>query len=205
MSPWTSPIIGRPLHAIVGRWNVDDLLGHICLIGAAMAIIHHGLARLPDESRPRIRFRRHIENPLRIGVPLLVAVFIIADEDYHPDLFSAHVSNLWLGTYWTVLGGLLIYLLGYASRVLLILRQDPRSTATVNLYLISAIFVVAANVIQTGTGWAGINVTLLVWLCACLGAIGFAYGAARSWNAKRAWFTPGNNPPPQAIPPQPSH
>jgi hypothetical protein len=84
---------------------------------------------------------------------------------------------------------LLIYLLSYASRVLLILRADPRSTATVDLYLISAAFGVAANLIQMGTAWAGIDITLPVWFCACLAAIGFAYGSARSWQAKIAWFT----------------
>jgi hypothetical protein len=170
-----------------------------------IAVIHHGLARLTSESQRRALFRRHIETRVGLGVALLVAVFIIADEGYHPDLFSAQVSTVWLGAYWLVLGGLLIYLFTYASRVLLILRADPRSTATVDLYLMSAAFGVAAIVIQMGTALAGIDGALAVWLCACLGAIGFAYGSARSWHAKVAWFTPGNEPPPQAIPPQPSH
>jgi hypothetical protein len=204
MSPWASETLGPALHAITGRWNVEDLLGHICLIVAYTAIIHHGLSRLTDEQQERGLFRRHIEIPLVVGVPLLVAVFIIDDEPYHPDMFPAHVNSVWLGAYWLVLGGLLIYLLGYASRVLLILRKDPRSRATVDLYLISAAFGVAANVIQTSTAWAGVDITLPVWLCACLGAIGFAYGSARSWHAKVAWFTPGNNEPPQRIPPEPS-
>lgn len=189
MSPWASATLGPPLRRIIGLWNVEDLLGHLCLIVAVTAIIHHGLARLTHESHiPRL-FRKHVAVPLRLGVPLLVSVFVIADEAYHPDLFPAHVSNVWLGTYWLVLGGLLIYLLSYASRVLLILRADPRSTATVDLYLISAAFGVAANLIQMGTAWAGIDITLPVWFCACLAAIGFAYGSARSWQAKIAWFT----------------
>jgi len=205
MSPWLSPTLDPPLYRMVGRWNVEDLLGHICLIVAAMAIIHHGLARFPDDSHARELFRRHVKGPVLLGVGLLVAVFVIADEGYHPDLFPVHIGNRWLGVYWLLLGGLLIYLLGYAGRVLLILRADSRSTTTVDLYLVSAGFVVAANVIQMTTAWAGIDVTLPVWLCACLGATGFAYGSARSWRAKVAWFTPGNDSPPQAIPPQPSH
>jgi hypothetical protein len=194
MSPWASATLGPPLHHMFRRWNVEDLLGHICLIVAVTAIIHHGLARLDDERRLRGLFRRHIEIPLRLGVPLLVAVFIIADEGYHPDLFPAHVSTVWFGAYWLVLGALLIYLFAYAGRVLLILRKDLRSTATANLYLISAAFGVAATVIQVVTAETGIDITLPVWLCACLGAIGFAYGSARSWHAKVAWFTRGKNP-----------
>jgi hypothetical protein len=205
MSPWASATLGPPLHRSVGRWNAEDLLGHLCLIAAAAAIIHHGLARHVNDSQADRLFRRHIVAPVRLGVPLLVAVFIIADEAYHNDLFPAHIGNLWLGAYWLVLGGTLTYLLSYAGRVLLILRADPRSITTVNIYLISAAFSVGAVLIQTSTAWAGIDVTLPIWLCACLGAIGFAYGSARSWHAKTAWFTSGYNPPPQAIPPQTSH
>ncbi len=203
MSPWASATLGPPLHGIFGRWNVEDLLGHICLIVAVTAIIHHGLARLDDERQLRTLFRRHIAIPLALTVPILVTVFIVADEGYHPDLFPAHVSTVWFGAYWLVLGFLLTYLFAYAVRVLLILRKDPRSKATVDLYLISAGFGVAATVIQVSTAEMGIDITLPVWLCACLGAIGFAYGSARSWNAKVAWFTAGDRPP-KASPPKSS-
>jgi hypothetical protein len=201
MSPWVSATLGPSLHQIFRRWNVEDLFGHICLIVAVTAIIDHGLARLGDENECRGIFRRHIATPLWLGVPVLVAVFIAADEGYHPDLFPAHVSTLWFGAYWIVLGVLLTYLFGYAARVMLIVRKDPRSTVTANLYLISAAFGVAATVIQVTTAEAGIDITLPVWLCACLGAIGFSYGSARSWHAKVAWFKesskatlPGDDP-----------
>jgi hypothetical protein len=68
---------------------------------------------------------------------------------------------------------------------------------TANLYLISAAFGVAATVIQVTTAEAGIDITLPVWLCACLGAIGFAYGSARSWQAKVAWFKESNKAAPR--------
>ena len=196
MAPWASETLGPPLHRIFGRWNVEDLLGHICLIAAVTAIIDHGLARLGDEHQWRRLFRRHIATPLWLGIPVLVAVFIVADEGYHPDLFAAHVSTVWCGAYWILLGILLVYLFGYAARVMLIVRKDPRSTATANLYLISAAFGAAATVIQVITAEAGIDITLPVWLCACLGAIGFAYGSARSWHAKVAWFKESNKAPP---------
>lgn len=196
MSPWASETLGPPLHHIFRRWNVEDLFGHICLIVAVTAIIDHGLVRLGNEYQWRRLFRRHIAIPLRLGIPVLVAVFIVANEGYHPDLFPAHVSTLWFGAYWIVLGILLVYLFGYAGRVMLIVRKDPRSTATANLYLISAAFGAAATVIQVTTAEAGIDITLPVWLCACLGAMGFAYGSARSWQTKVAWFKESNKAPP---------
>nr|WP_120312556.1 hypothetical protein [Mycobacterium mantenii] len=190
MSPWASATLGPRLHRILGRWNFEDLLGHICLIAAVTAIIYHGLARLDDERQLRGLFRRHVKSPLLLGIPVLVLVFILADEGYHADLFPAHVSTVWFGAYWLVLGGLLVYLFSYAGRVLLILREDPRSRATANLYLVSAAFGGAATVIQVTTAEAGIDITLPVWLCACLAAVGFAYGSARSWHTKVEWFTP---------------
>ena len=196
MSPWASATLGPPLHDVFRRWNVEDLLGHICLMVAAAAIIDHGLARLGDYGQWRRIFRRHITIPLWLGIPTLVTVFFAADEGYHPDLFPAHVSTAWFGAYWIVLGVLLVYLFGYAARVMLIVRKDPRSTVTATLYLISAAFGLAATVIQVTTAEAGIDITLPVWLCACLGAIGFAYGSARSWLAKVAWFRAENLAPP---------
>jgi hypothetical protein len=196
MSPWASETLGPPLHRLFGLWNVEDLIGHICLMFAAAAIVEHGLARLGDNLEWRRIFRRQIEVPLWLGVPALVAVFFAADEKYHPDLFPAHVSTLWFGTYWIVLGVLLVYLFGYAARVMLIVRKDPRSTVTATLYLISAAFGLAATVIQVTTAEAGIDITLPVWLCACLGAVGFAYGSARSWLNKVAWFRDGTVAPP---------
>ena len=87
MSPWASVILGPALHRIVRRWNVEDLLDHMCLIVAVMAIIHHRLAQLTNEKQLSGLFRRHIETPVRIAVLLLVAVVVVADEGYHPDLF----------------------------------------------------------------------------------------------------------------------
>ena len=66
MSPWASVILGPALHRIVRRWNVEDLLDHMCLIVAVMAIIHHRLARLTNEKQLSGLFRRHIETPVRM-------------------------------------------------------------------------------------------------------------------------------------------
>lgn len=191
MSHWAAAALGPPLHRVFGLWNVQHLLGHICWIFAVTAIIRHGLIRLVDETHEHGLVRKYVTRPLRLAVPLLVALFVTAHEDRHLDFFAAPASDFWLAAYWLVLGGLMIYLLAYAGRILLILRTDPRSTTTVNLYLISAGFGVAASVIQMGTSWAGSDIVLPVWFCACLSVIGFDYGSARSWRAKVAWFTSG--------------
>lgn len=194
MSPALAAPLGSSLYDVFGFWNLESLLGHLCLVVAAVAMIHHGASRLTEQGQVRELFHRQVVTPALLGALLLVLVFAVADEDYHPDLFPAHVGSASFGMYWLLLGALLIYLLSYAVRVFLILRADSRSRGTVHVYVASAAFGVAAHLIQIGTAWAGIDVGFPVWLCACLAATGFAYGSARSWQAKVAWFAPGQRP-----------
>lgn len=204
MSPWASSIIGPVLHRIVGRWNIEHLLGHICMIAAAAAIVHHCLTRLAEPGMVSGIFSRDVVRPLNLGIPLLVVAFILADEEHHTDLFVAHVDTFWLAMYWLLLGFLLVYLFGLARRILLTLRSDPRSRTTANVYLIGVGLGIAAFVIQVTTACLGVDISMPVWLCMCLGVICFAYGSGRSWQAKVDWLL-GNRPETgHAVPPQPA-
>jgi hypothetical protein len=196
--------MGPSLYRITGLWNLQTMLGHICLIAAIAAISYHVLVRVADDNQLRALLHSHIAAPVRIGVPLLVALFLIAHENYPPDLFSAEVNDVWLMAYWLVGGSLVIYLSSYSGRVLLILRSDPRATTTVDTYLVSAVFGMVASMLQMTAAWTAVDVTPAVWLCACLGVGIFAYGSARSWRAKVAWFTPGNRSPRRPAPPHTS-
>lgn len=204
MSPWASAVIGPPLHDITGLWNLQTMLGHLCLIAAVASIIHHILARLADERQLRVLFRSHITVPVRFAVLLLVPAFAIADERHHLDLFATESNGIWLTVYWFVVGSLLIYLCSYSGRVLLILRPDPRATTTVNIYLASAAFGLLASVLLLGNAWITTDVSTAVWLCACLAVAIFAYGSARSWRAKVAWFAADGGAPRRSVPPQPA-
>lgn len=201
MSPSVAGTAEPLLHDVLGRWNTQHLLGHLCLIAAAAAIVYHGLSRLADSATLNALFNRDIARPLSLGVPLLVATFILADEHYHADLFLAHVSSVWLGLYWLVLGSILVYVLGYAIRILAALRRDPRSKPAATVYLVGCALGVAACVAQMSTAWLGIDVSLPVWVCCCLGVMSFAFGSARSWRSRIGWFTASPQPR-QPIPPQ---
>lgn len=203
MSPSAAGTAEPLLHEVLGRWNTQHLLGHLCLIAAAAAVVYHGLSRLVDAATLNALFNRNITKPLSLGVPLLVATFILADERYQADLLLAHVSSVWLGLYWLLLDAMLIYLLGYAIRILATLRRDPRSKPAATVYLVGCALQATACVVQVGTAWAGIDISLPVWICGCLGVMSFAFGAARSWRSRIGWFIPGPRPR-QSIPPQPA-
>lgn len=204
MSPCGSGIIGPVLHGVVGRWNVEHLLGHICLIAAAAAIVHHCLTRLTDPATLRGIFGRDVVRPLRLGVPLMTVVFLLADDEHHADLFLPHADTFWEAAYWLLLGAIVVYVLGYARRILRALRTDPRSRPAANVYLAGAGLGIAACAIQVGTACAGVDISMPVWLCMCLGVMCFAYGSGRSWQARVDWLHGERPPAGHAVPPQPA-
>jgi hypothetical protein len=205
MSPFTAETFGPWTHSVARIWNLPQLLGHICFIVAIAANVYHVLPRLADFRRIRPLFRRHVELPMQIGVVALVAVFIVADAGYRPDGFSTgNDTGAWAKVYWVLLCGMLLYLSGCATRLLLMVRSDPRAKETVELYTASSAFALAALVALLSTTWAKTDVSQLIWLCGCISVSIFAYGSARSWKAKAAWFTSGSRPIKESNPPQAS-
>ena len=62
-------------------------------------------------------------------------------------------TDFWLNMYWLMLCGMLIYLLGYGSRALLILRKDPRSRRIANVYLVACAAGIAACIVRLATAF----------------------------------------------------
>ena len=138
MSPLASETIGRALHALTGKWNLEDYIGHDCYVVAASAIVYNALGRLQDDRAMQSAFKQYVERPATLCIPLMLATF--AGERaaiYRPDFFDVP-TDFWLSTYWLLLCGMLIYLLGYGSRALLILRRDPRSRRIANVHLFAS-------------------------------------------------------------------
>lgn len=204
LSPWTADQLGPTMHTVTRTWNTQQLVGHLCFVVAVAANIYHVLRRLAAFDRIPSLYQHHVVRPMQIGVAAMVTLFVVADADFHPHGFSTGDQNVWLDAYWVALCALLIYLSGYATRLLLVLRSDPRAKETVELYTASAGFALAGLLAQLSTTWIDADLSTLVWLCVCMAIIIFAYGSARSWRAKTAWFA-GDRPsavktnPPQAL------
>ncbi|MEO6793117.1 MAG: hypothetical protein ABI253_04335 [Mycobacterium sp.] len=192
MSPWAGVEVGRALHHDLGVWNLQQLLGHLCLILAVTANIHHMLVRLADPDQVRSIMRRQLMVPVWLAIALMVPTFLLSDQEYHPDFFAATGSDSWLIVYELVGCAVVLYLSAYVSRLMLTLRKDPRAKTTIDLYLVSMAFAAAACLIVIGSTWVdGHDASPAIWACICLAVGIFAYGSARSWLAKRGWFTSG--------------
>lgn len=204
MSPWAAETLGLWLHRALHVWNTQQLAGHICFVVALTANIYHVLARLADFDKFRPLFRLHVLLPVQVTVVAMVAMSVASDTGYRPDGFSAlGGGGAWARGYWVLLSLTMIYLSGYATRILSMLRSDPRAKETVDLYTASAAFAVAGIMAMMSNAWTTADVSPLIWLCACISVTIFACGSARSWRAKAAWFAGSGRPLAQPHPPRP--
>ena len=198
MSPWASETVGVALHALTGKWNLEDFIGHDAYIVAASAVVYNALGRLQEDHDLQRSFKVWVELPATLCIPLLLVTFSLGNgaHIYKADFFQVP-TDFWLNMYWLILCGMLIYLLGYGSRALLILRKDPRSRRVANVYLIACAAGIAACIVRLATAFipalqtldAG---TILVWVFACMCGAGFALTSAESWRMKTRWFTNSN-------------
>jgi hypothetical protein len=194
MTPLASETLGHWLHSLTGMWNLEDYLGHDMYVVAASAIVYNSLGRLHDDHAMQTTFKQYVERPATLCIPLLLATFSLGNGAaiYSADFFELH-TDLWLGVYWMLLCGTLIYLLGYGSRALMILRKDPRSRNVANIYLAASISGILACTVRIVTvlvpSLQPIENGTLVWVFACMCGAGFALTSAHSWRIKTKWFS----------------
>jgi hypothetical protein len=196
MSPLASETVGVGLHTLTGKWNLEDYIGHDCYIVAASAIVYNALGRLQDDNAMQKSFKQYVERPATLCIPLLLAAFSMGNGAaiYRADFFEVP-TDFWLSTYWLLLCGTLIYLLGFGSRALLVLRKDPRSRGIANVYLAASASGIIACVVRITTAYAPplqeLDSGTLVWVFACACGAGFALASAHSWRIKSKWFARG--------------
>lgn len=194
MSPWASETLGHWLHGWTGIWNLEDYIAHDCYIVAASAIVYNALGRLQDEHGLRATFKQYIERPATLCIPALLIAFSMGNgaATYRPDFFQVP-TDPWLSTYWFILCGTLIYLLGYGARALMVLRRDPRSRRVADIYLFASASGILACAVRLVTAWvpafAEFESGKAVWFFACICGAVFAMAAAHSWRTKTKWFS----------------
>jgi hypothetical protein len=194
MSPFASETLGHWLHALTGMWNLEDYIGHDLYVVAASAIVYNCLGRLQDDHAMQTTFKQYVERPATLCIPLLLATFSLGNGAaiYQADFFQLPTDS-WLSAYWLLLCGTLIYLLGYGSRALLVLRKDPRSRTVANVYLAASVSGMMACLVRIVTALVPslqpIENGTLVWFFACMCGAGFALMSAHSWRIKTKWFS----------------
>ncbi len=183
MGPALSLALSKPLHAVTGLWNLEDLLGHVVYLAGLIALLHTLIYRITLDE-PELFLRRYLEVPTAITLPLLVGLFVVGTPKKHyPDLLKAPVTG-WMSLYWAALCAAAGYLLVNLLRLLRVVRRDPRSTVTANIYT-------AAIIIDSGC-LASILVSRMIpgypsvvtWILLCAAACGYAAAPGYSWYRK---------------------
>jgi hypothetical protein len=128
--------LGRWLFTLTGHGHLRDYFGHLCFISSAAALIYAVAYRIAPDGTIE-RFMRRIEIPATFAAAVMfVAILEARPLRHYPagDLFNVRPDG-WLRVYWFTYGLILLYLLGYLIYLLRILRQDPRSRVSANLYI----------------------------------------------------------------------
>ena len=95
-------------------WNLNSYIGHDAYIVAASAVVYNALGRLADDHAMQATFKQYVERPATLCIPLLLVTFSVGNgaHVYRNDFFDVP-TDFWLGVYWCLLCGMLIYLLTY--------------------------------------------------------------------------------------------
>jgi len=173
------------LQHLIGVGHVRDYAGHLCFLCAAAATTFAVASRLvPDDQV--WRFMRRIEAPNALAGPLMLICMlaspVLKRPSQDPDFFAVH-CDAWLRMYWTVYASAAAYQMFCLTMLLLVLRTDPRSRRTANLFLvatITGICVLTARTTATFLGFAA------PWLSIALVAppILVVLAAAGSWRRR---------------------
>lgn len=194
-TPWAGIELGPTLHSWLGLWNVQQIVGFICLIAGVLANIYHMLVRLADPDQVLPIMRSHLQLPVGLGVGAVLVAFVKTDRGSEPDIFATLTGDRWLTLLEVAASALVLFLSAYVGRLLLALRDDPRAGRTLHLYMAAMVFAVAACVVAVVSIGIGCYSGPLIWACLCMSVGTFAYGLARSWQAKTAWFLPDSSAP----------
>lgn len=175
-SQFTTPHLAEPFAQWTGITHVDDFAGHIIYLIAMVALVYNTVGRLGTDETLRERFKDHIERPATLIVPMLLATFLLGNGSRRVGEFVRIPHDLWFTAYWILLGGTIVYLLGYGCRALLVLRGDPRQRSASTIYAVVCVW--------GGIGWAitvcpSFGEIARVFVCLC--AVGFAVTSARVW------------------------
>lgn len=114
-------ILGQGLHCIFGVRHLDDFLGHLCWIGAAVALAYYVLQRLAPAEAIGDLLNMWVHPVLTVAVPVMVALLVKHEQDCSADelaTLTTAAHTPWLVAYRVVFALVLTYLLGLCLRLL---------------------------------------------------------------------------------------
>jgi hypothetical protein len=182
-----SHYLGHALFRITGVAHLHDFFGYVLFICAICCVIYACACRLvADDELEDLLHKIELPSALAFGT-MLAAITLSHNLSREPPADFLDVPcDFWLHIYWLTYGAIIIYLLCFLVRLLWVLRRDPRSRLTSDLFIMA-----------TGLGLVSFAVLLTriiinpglvasFWIWIPLSASGglAAFAAAWSWRER---------------------
>lgn len=186
-APAMSHYLEHALFRISGVAHLRDFFGHVLFICAICCVIYACACRLvPDHELESVLYK--IEFPGAIAGGTMLAAITLSDSlSRETPLDFLHVPcDFWLRVYWLTYGAVVIYLLCFVVRLLWVLRRDPRSRLTADLFIIAGgLGVVSFAVLLTRIIVnPGLVARFWIWTPSCVAGGLAAFAAAWSWRER---------------------
>jgi hypothetical protein len=185
-APVQSRYLGHPLFALTGIAHLTDFFGHVLFICAICCVIYACACRLvPDHELESVLYE--IEFPGAIAGGAMLAAITLShnlSRESPPDFLDVP-CDFWLHIYWLTYGAIIIYLLCFLVRLLWVLRRDPRSRLTANLFIIATgVGLVSFAALLTKIINPGLVACFWIWTPLCVSGGFAAFAAAWSWRER---------------------
>ena len=191
-APAMSRYLEHALFRITGVAHLRDFFGHVLFICAICGVIYACACRLvPDRELESVLYK--IEFPGAIAGGTMLAAITLShnlSREPRPDFLDVP-CDFWLRVYWLSYGAIIIYLLCFLVRLLWVLRRDPRSRLTADLFIMATgLGLVSFAVLLTRIIInPGLVACFWIWIPLCASGGLAAFAAAWSWRGRTRPFT----------------
>lgn len=186
-APFQNRYLGTLGYTLTGIGHIDTYIGQMCMTSSGACVIYAVASRLvPDHHIEKVM--RRVEYPNALAATIMLAMLISSPKMRHQPHcdFFAIPPGPYLAVYWAAFLTLITYQLAYMIRILLILRRDPRSRLSANLFIFAAslgLLWVAATTAHFVIPHCWITPTAL-WVLVCGPATIVGLAGAASWRKR---------------------
>ena len=182
---WRCTPADTAMHWVTHRWGAAQVVGHLAAIGSQASLLYHALTRLyADDVIDRV-FQSRVWTPLTIVIPIMVALYWSSETPRtvaHLNLYATQ-GDIWLRLFTSWMCGIYIYLAAYGARIMLTLRQDPRSRRQSTVYLVACLAAMCVALARAVAAWDDASAGMIFTTGVCAVVVIIAVGAIISHTA----------------------
>jgi hypothetical protein len=190
-APAVSQYLGLAVFRITGVAHLLDFIAHVLFICAICCVVYACACRLvPDHELEDVLHKIELPGSVAGGTMLAAITLSHNLSRKPPPDFLDVPCDFWLRVYWLTYATIVVYLLCFLVRLLLVLRRDPRSRLTSDLFIIAAgLGLVSFAALLTRVINPGLVARFWIWTPSCVAGGLAAFAAAWSWWERSRPFT----------------